>query len=476
MKLEELTIKKFREGLAKKEFSASEVARLFFDYIEVKDKEIEAYLSLNRDGALERARQIDAAVASGKEIPSLAGVPMAIKDVILIEGLPATAASKILEKYVAAYDAGVIKKLKAAGALFLGKTNLDEFAMGSSTEQSAFKVTRNPRDTSLVPGGSSGGSAAAVAADMAVAALGTDTGGSVRQPAAFCGVVGMKPTYGAISRYGVIAMASSLDQVGTFSKTVEDAAILFKEIAGHDPKDATSATVTYGDELVNPDFHKIRELTVGVPEEYFIEGTDAEIISAVQGVMKEFETLKIKVKKIHLPHTKYALSVYYIVMPAEVSTNLARYDGIRYGERAKSENLLDLYYQDRGNGLGLEPKRRSILGTFVLSAGYYDAYYAKAQRVRALIKQDFDEAFLDVDVILTPVTPTLPFKLGEKASDPMQMYLSDIFTITLNLAGLPGISIPVKGRGDKLPIGFQLIGRPWHEADILGLGRYYEQS
>ena len=475
-KIEDLTIKSFRDGLDKKEFSATEVVKSLFEYIDVKDKEIDAYLSLNREGALEGARKVDAALAGGSVLPPLAGVPMGIKDLILIDGLPATAASKMLENYVAAYDSGVTKKLKTAGALFLGKTNLDEFAMGASTEQSAFKVTKNPHDLSRVPGGSSGGSAAAVASHMAIAALGTDTGGSIRQPAAFCGVVGMKPTYGAVSRYGVIAMASSLDQVGTFCKTVEDTGILFKEIAGYDPKDATSAHTEYGDELLNPDLKKVRELTIGVPEEYFIDGMEAEVADAVQEAIKEFESLKIKVKKIHLPHTKYALSVYYIIMPAEVSTNLARYDGIRYGDRAKADNLLDLYYQDRGNGLGPEPKRRSILGTFVLSAGYYDAYYAKAQKVRALIKQDFDEAFKDVDVILTPVTPTLPFKIGEKTADPLQMYLSDIFTISLNLAGLPGISIPVKGREGKLPVGFQLIGKPWHEADILGLGTYYEKK
>ncbi len=474
--LQDLTIKRFREGLDRKEFSAYEVVKSIFEYINVKDKEIDAYLSLNREGALDGARRVDAAVAGGDKLPPLAGVPLGIKDIILIEGLPATASSKILEHYTAAYDAGVIRKLKSAGALFLGKTNMDEFAMGSSTEQSAFKVTKNPHDLSRVPGGSSGGSAAAVASHMAIAALGTDTGGSVRQPAAFCGVVGMKPTYGAISRYGVMPMASSLDQVGTFCKTVEDTAILFKEIAGYDPKDATSAHPDYGAELSELNLDRVRGLTVGIPDEYFIDGTETEVANAIQDVIKEFESLKIKVKRIHLPHTKYALSVYYIIMPAEVSTNLARYDGVRYGDRAKVDNLMDLYYQDRGNGFGLEPKRRSILGTFVLSAGYYDAYYAKAQKVRALIKHDFDEAFKDVDVILTPVTPTLPFKIGENADDPLKMYLSDIFTITLNLAGLPGISIPVKGRNGKLPVGFQLIGKPWREADILGLGTYYEKK
>jgi len=348
--------------------------------------------------------------------------------------------------------------------------------MGSSTENSAFKITKNPHDLTRVPGGSSGGSAAAVASHMAVAALGSDTGGSIREPAAFCGVVGMKPTYGAVSRYGLIAMASSLDQIGPIAKTVEDAAILFKQIAGHDPNDATSAPdIVYGDDLLNPSLEKMRELTIGVPEEYFVPGMDEEVANAVQGAVKEFESLKVRVKKISLPHTKHALSVYYIIMPAEVSTNLSRFDGIRYGDRAKAENLMDLYYRDRGAGFGPEPKRRIILGTFVLSAGYYDAYYAKAQKVRALIKKDFNEAFKSVDVILTPVAPTPAFKIGEKTDDPLQMYLSDIFTIPVNLAGLPGISIPVNGREGKLPIGFQLIGKPWREADILGLGAFYER-
>jgi len=474
--LHDLTVKRFREGLENKEFSAYEIIKALFDYIDLRDKEVDAYLTLNRDNALEAAAKVDVAVAEGRELPPLAGVPLAIKDNVLIEGLPATAGSKILEHYTAAYDATVIKKLRGAGAIFLGKTNLDEFAMGSSTENSAFKITKNPHDLTRVPGGSSGGSAAAVASHMAVAALGSDTGGSIREPAAFCGVVGMKPTYGAVSRYGLIAMASSLDQIGPIAKTVEDAAILFKQIAGHDPNDATSAPdIVYGDDLLNPSLEKMRELTIGVPEEYFVPGMDEEVANAVQGAVKEFESLKVRVKKISLPHTKHALSVYYIIMPAEVSTNLSRFDGIRYGDRAKAENLMDLYYRDRGAGFGPEPKRRIILGTFVLSAGYYDAYYAKAQKVRALIKKDFDEAFKSVDVILTPVAPTPAFKIGEKADDPLQMYLSDIFTIPVNLAGLPGISIPVNGREGKLPIGFQLIGKPWHEADILGLGMFYER-
>jgi len=474
--LHNLTIKKFHEGLVSKKFSAFEIVKALFDYIQSKDKEIDAYLSLHKDGALAAAEKVDVALARGERISVLAGVPLAVKDNMLIEGLPATAGSKILEKYVAVYDATVIKKLKDNQAVFLGKTNLDEFAMGSSTENSAFKVTKNPHDTTRVPGGSSGGSAAAVASHMAVAALGSDTGGSIRQPASFCGVVGLKPTYGAVSRYGLIAMASSLDQIGPLTKTVEDTAILFNAIAGYDPKDSTSIKADYGNELLNPRLEDVKKLTVGIPDEYFVEGLDKEVGEAIDRVISDIKSLGLKVKRVSLPHTKYALSVYYIIMPAEVSTNLARFDGIRYGTREKAKNLLELYQENKGVGFGPETKRRIILGTFVLSAGYYDAYYAKAQKVRRLIKEDFEKVFSSgVDMILTPVAPTPAFKIGEKVDDPLQMYLSDIFTIPVNLAGLPGVSIPVKGREGKLPIGFQLIGRPWREADILGLGRFYER-
>ena len=478
MDLKSLTIKKFHDGLKAKQFSAREVIEETFKTIEHKDKDINAYLSLNKDNAIQKALNIDSQVRDGIEIGPLAGVPIAIKDNILIQGLKATCASKILQEYTAAYDATVISKLKDGQAIFTGKANLDEFAMGSSTENSAFGVVKNPHDLTSVAGGSSGGSAAAVAADMALGALGSDTGGSIRQPASFCGVVGMKPTYGAVSRYGAIAMSSSLDQIGPFTKTVEDAAILFRGILGKDPKDATSfeafPIVNGHDELINPNLNDVKNLTVGIPEEYFGDGLDEEVVKAMDEVVAELKAKGVKFKKISLPHTKYALSVYYIIMPAEVSTNLARLDGIRYGTRGKSPKLLDLYYEDKGEGFGPETKRRIILGTFVLSSGYYDAYYSKAQRVRALIKQDFDEAFKSVDVIFTPVAPTPAFKIGEKAADPLQMYLSDIFTIPAPLAGIPAISIPVKGRKDKLPIGFQLMGRMWREADILGMGRLYE--
>lgn len=476
--LRNLTIKNFHEGLLEKKFSALEITQALFNHIKNKDKEIGAFLSLNEEEAMRSAEATDIALAKGENLSPLAGVPLAIKDNILIKGLPATAASKMLETYIASYDAGVIQKLKGEKAVFLGKTNMDEFAMGSSTENSAFQKTKNPHDTTRVPGGSSGGSAAAVSAHMALGALGTDTGGSIREPASFCGVVGMKPTYGAVSRSGAIAMASSLDQIGPLTKTVEDAAILFKAISGPDTLDATNASKTYGDEILNPDFNKIKNLTVGVPEEYFIDGIDPYVQKMLDEAKRSIESLGVTFKKISLPHTKHALSTYYIIMPAEVSANLARFDGIRYGGseeiRESVYSLKDSYFETRGKLFGPEPKRRIILGTFVLSSGYYDAYYEKAQRVRALIKKDFDTAFENVDVIFTPVTPTPAFKIGEKIDDPLSMYLSDIFTITVNLAGLPGISVPIK-QSEGLPVGFQLIGRPFEESTILGLGQYYEK-
>ena len=511
--LHNLTIKSFHEGLKDKKFSALEIVQALFRRINEHDGEIKAYLSLLEESAVAQAEKTDIALAKGEEIGALAGVPLAIKDNILIKGHPATAASKILENYIASYDATVIEKLKKENAVFLGKTNLDEFAMGSSTENSAFQTTRNPHDLERVPGGSSGGSAAAVAAHMAFGALGSDTGGSIRQPAAFCGVVGLKPTYGAVSRSGVVALASSLDQIGPLTKTVEDAAILFEAIAGRDPMDSTSAETNYGGELLNPDLQKIKNLTVGLPEEYFIPELNSEIRTGTEMAMEKLKSLGLKFKKISLPHAKYSLSCYYIIMPAEVSANLARFDGMRYARIAerrgintpndaetsprlsasspRKSTLEEIYFRQRGKGFGTEAKRRIILGTFVLSSGYYDAYYEKAQKVRALIGQDFKNAFKEVDVIMSPVTPTPPFKIGEKTSDPLSMYLSDIFTIPINLAGLPAISIPVENetRSKKqeiqtmshvansmsLPVGFQLIGKHFHEADILGIGRFYER-
>jgi aspartyl-tRNA(Asn)/glutamyl-tRNA(Gln) amidotransferase subunit A len=480
MDIRDLTIKKFHQGLINKRFSAFEITQAFFDYIKEKDQEIDAYLRLTKDLALSQAERVDIDVAEGKDLGILAGIPLAIKDNILIEGELATAGSKILENYRAAYDATVIKKLKEAGAIFLGKTNLDEFAMGSSTENSAFKITKNPHDLERVPGGSSGGSAAAVASNMAVAALGSDTGGSIRQPAGFCGVVGLKPTYGAVSRYGLIAMASSLDQIGPVTKTVEDAAILFEAIKGKDPLDSTS--IDLQPETKNLQLENLREMTIGLPKEYFIEGLDKETGKQINEAINLLKSLKINFREISLLHTKYALSCYYIIMPAEVSANLARFDGIRYGRatsnKQQATSLRDIYFNQRGRGFGEETKRRIILGTFVLSSGYYDAYYAKAQKVRRLIKEDFDRAFKEVDVILAPVSPTPAFKIGEKTDDPLAMYLSDIFTIPVNLAGLPGLAIPVKKYkidSGELPVGFQLIGKPFREADILGIGQFYER-
>lgn len=465
----ELTIKKFHEGLISREFSAREALRQIYKTIAVKDTTIQAYLSLNPEAAESQAETVDAAIARGEKMGMFAGVPLAIKDNILVTDEPCTAASHILAEYTAPYNATVIEKLRAAKAIVIGKTNLDEFACGSSTENSAFQITKNPRDLKKVPGGSSGGSAAAVASNMAVAALGSDTGGSIRLPADFCGVVGLKPTYGAVSRYGLIAMASSLDQIGPLAKTVEDAALLFNAIQGQDPQDATSADVMYGDELINPKLEHIREMTIGLPKEYYGEGITKEIQERIKTVIAAFKNLKIKFKEVSLPHTKYALAAYYIIMPAEVSANVARFDGIRYAltrEAAEKEQLMERYVENRSRGFGAEVKRRIMLGAFVLSSGLYDAYYAKAQKVRTLIKQDFEALFKEVDALLTPVSPTPPFVLGEKIIDPLTMYLSDIFTITANLAGLPALVVPP---------GFQLIGKPWHEADILGLGQLYER-
>lgn len=464
-----LTIKKFHEGLVSREFSAREALRHIYKTIDAKDTTIQAYLSVNPEAAEEQAATVDAAITRGEKIGMFAGAPLAIKDNILVAGELATAASRILGSYTAPYNATVIEKLRAAKAIVIGKTNLDEFACGSSTENSAFQITKNPRDLKKVPGGSSGGSAAAVAADMAVAALGSDTGGSIRLPADFCGVVGLKPTYGAVSRSGLIAMASSLDQIGPLAKTVEDAALLFNAVQGYDSADATSRDGRYGDELINPKLEHIREMTIGLPKEYYGEGITKEIQERMKTVIAAFKNLKIKFKEVSLPHTKYALAAYYIIMPAEVSANVARFDGIRYAlirEAAEKEQLVERYVENRSRGFGAEVKRRIILGAFVLSSGYYDAYYAQAQKVRTLIKRDFEKVFQEVDALLTPVSPTLPFAIGEKINNPLTMYLSDIFTVTANVAGVPALVVPP---------GFQLIGKPWHEADILGLGQLYER-
>lgn len=486
--LKDFTIKTFAEGLREKKFSAIEASMAYFENIKKIDPSLGAYLHLMEESAALQAEKVDLAIQNGEELGNMAGVPMAIKDNILIKGYPATAASKILKDYVASYDAGVISNLKKSGAVFLGKTNMDEFAMGSSTENSAFRLTRNPKDMERVPGGSSGGSAAAVAGDLALAALGSDTGGSIRQPAAFCGVVGLKSTYGTVSRSGLIAMASSLDQIGPITKTVADAAQVFMAIQGPDALDNTNTGFVYNPkEILEPKLETIKKLRVGVPKEFMIGGLEDKVEAGIQKAIEKIKSLGVEFKTISLPNAKYALSTYYIIMPAEVSSNLARFDGIRYGIKAGGEekqSLLDIYLSERGRGFGAEAKRRIILGTFVLSSGYYDAYYEKAQKVRALMRRDMDEAFKEVDVILGPTTPTTAFKIGEKTSDPLAMYLSDIFTIPANMAEIPAISIPVDSiysprvsktiEGD-LPVGFQLMARRFREADILGLGQYYEK-
>ncbi len=498
MDLSQLTIEKTHQGLKKKEFSAKELCQAYLDKIEEKNKDIFAFLTVTREEALLQAERVDKLIATKGEIPLLAGVPIAIKDNILVQDIKCTAASKILENYIAPYDATVIKKLKEQQVVILGKTNLDEFAMGSSCEYSAFGPTKNPCDLERVPGGSSGGSAAAVASQMALASLGSDTGGSVRQPASFCGVVGLKPTYGRVSRYGLIAMASSLDQIGPITKCVEDAKIVFDAISGRDPFDSTSVEF----QLSTLNF-QLSTLKIGVPKEYFIKGMNSEVEKLVNKAIKKFEDLGAKIEEISLPHTEYALAVYYILMPSEVSANLARYDGIKFGmsiassEQRTAENLLDVYLYSRKEGFGDEIKRRIMLGTFALSHGYYEAYYLRAQKVRTKIKQDFERAFKKVDLILTPVAPGLPFKFGEKTRDPIQMYLEDVLMVPANLAGLPALSVPCSvrnvrhsessktghiisdgacGKIDNLPVGFQIIGNVFEENKILKAGEIYANS
>jgi aspartyl-tRNA(Asn)/glutamyl-tRNA(Gln) amidotransferase subunit A len=459
-----------------KQVSARDVAAGFLDRIEKNDGRLKAFVSVLREDALAQAAEVDKKLASGKDPGPLAGVPVAVKDNMCVTGTKTTCSSKILENYTAAYDATVIARLRGAGAVFVGKTNLDEFAMGSSTENSAFFTTRNPWNTAHVPGGSSGGSAAAVAARLAPLALGSDTGGSIRQPAACCGIVGFKPTYGRVSRFGLIAFASSLDQIGPFAWNTADAALLLQVIAGHDPQDSTSVPKPVPD-YVQALSAPLGPLTVGLPEEYFQAGLDPEVQKAVQEAIRVFEKLGAKVKKVSLPHTDAGVSVYYILAPSEASSNLARFDGVRYGHRsAEAKNLLEQYEKSRAEGFGPEVKRRIMLGTYALSSGYYDAYYLKAQKVRTLIRKDFEEAFKSVDVMLTPTTPTPAFKIGEKTSDPLQMYLSDIFTISCNLAGLPGLSLPCGFSSGGLPIGLQVLGRPFEEERVLAAAAAYEKA
>ena len=469
------TIKDIQDGLAKGHFRAEEVFKKYSDKIKKENKKLNAYLSV-----------FEPPLENGKwkmETSPLAGVPAAIKDNILIDGTVCTAGSKILKNYISAYDATVIKKLRKAGVTFLGKTNLDEFAMGSSTENSAFGVTKNPHDLTRVPGGSSGGSAAAVAADLAVFALGSDTGGSIRQPASLCGVVGLKPTYGRVSRHGLIALASSLDQIGPITKNVYDSALVLGAISGHDVFDSTTVPSDVPDYTKNLN-KDIKGLRIGVPKEFFAmptgrqgEGLEDEVNQKVQESISKLKNMGCEIVDISLPHAKYALAAYYIIVPCEASANLARLDGIRYGHSSKdAKTLLDTYLESRSEGFGAEPKRRIMLGTYALSSGYYDAYYLKAQKIRALIKNDFDNAFKKVDVIVGPTSPSVAFKIGEKASDPLSLYLSDIYTVPINLAGIPALSLPCgNGRESNLPVGFQVIGRPFDEETVLRVSYQLEQ-
>ena len=474
MNLPALTLHEAGDLLGKREISSRELTRALFDRIDRLDAGLHAYLTRNLEPALAAADRADQRLKQGNAAPLL-GIPLAIKDNFLVEGMPATCASKILANFVGTYDGTAVKKLRDAGAVFIGKTNLDEFAMGSSTENSASGPTRNPWKLDRVPGGSSGGSAAAVAADLCIAALGTDTGGSIRQPAACCGIVGLKPTYGRVSRYGIVAFASSMDQVGPMTKDVTDAALLLEALAGYDSADSTSADIAvprYIDQLTGD----VKGLRLGIPQEYFVEGMQPEVEKSVRYAIRLFEKSGARVEEISLPHTEFATAVYYIVATAEASSNLARYDGMRYGYRADARDLNETYMLTRDEGFGREVKRRIILGTYVLSAGYYDAYYLKAQQVRTLIKKDFDAAFERCDLIITPTAPTAAFQIGAKTEDPLQMYLSDIYTISANLAGVPAISVPCGFDGDGLPIGVQMIGKPFDEGTILRAAHAYEQS
>jgi aspartyl-tRNA(Asn)/glutamyl-tRNA(Gln) amidotransferase subunit A len=475
MELNSLTIDAARTAVQERQTSAVALAEAHYARIQKEDGQIGAFLTLSRQRALKQAERMDRMAAEGKTLPPLGGVPVGIKDVMSTRGVRTTAGSKILDKYVPPYDCTAVAKLESAGAVLLGKMNCDEFAMGSSNENSGFHSVRNPRDLGRVPGGSSGGSAAAVAADMAVATLGSDTGGSIRQPASFCGVVGLMPTYGRVSRYGLIAFASSLDHIGSLTKTVKDAAIVLSTIAGRDPMDSTSADLPVPDYVAELD-KPVRGLRLGVAKEYFGEGLDQEVRQAVEAAIEALKNLGCEIVPVSLPHTPYAIPTYYLIATAEASSNLARYDGVRYSHRARDvKTLSEMYRRSRDQGFGAEVKRRIMLGTYALSAGYYDAYYLKAQKVRTLLTRDFEQAFQKVDAIVTPTSPTAAFRLGEKSNDPLAMYLADIYTVTADLAGIPGISVPCGQTREKLPIGLQILGKHFDEATILRIAHAYEQ-
>jgi aspartyl-tRNA(Asn)/glutamyl-tRNA(Gln) amidotransferase subunit A len=476
MELTDLNLLQLAEKLERKECSAREATEASLRRIERVDPQVKAFLKVTAEQALAQADASDARRARGASLGPLDGIPLALKDIFCTEGVETTCASKILAGFVPPYDATVVARLKAAGAVLLGKLNMDEFAMGSSNENSAFGEVHNPWDLSRTPGGSSGGSAAAAAAREAFGTLGTDTGGSIRQPAAHCGVTGLKPTWGRVSRYGVIAYASSLDQVGPLARTAADCAALLQVIAGHDPLDSTSAPHPVPDYLEQLG-RGVRGMTLGLPKEYFVAGMDPEVEAAVRAAARELESQGARVVEISLPHTRYAVATYYLVATAECSSNLARYDGVRYGRRASgARSLLEMYERTRSEGFGREVKARIMLGTFCLSAGYYDAYYLKGQKVRTLIRDDFMRAFQTCDAILTPTTPTPAFKLGEKIDDPLQMYLSDVFTISCNLASLPGMSVPCGLSREGLPIGLQILGRPFDEPTVLAVGHAWQQA
>ena len=470
------SIKELHQQLVSKERSAVEIAQATLKQIEAVEPKVKAFLSVTADEAMAVARAVDDKIAAGESIGMLEGIPLGIKDNMCTKGIKTTCASQILANFVPPYNSTVTQKLKDAGAVFVGKTNLDEFAMGGSTENSSFQTTANPWDLTRVPGGSSGGSAAAVAAGECVVSLGSDTGGSIRQPASLCGVVGLKPTYGLVSRFGLVAFGSSLDQIGPFSRTVEDSAILLNAIAGHDPNDATSLKVDIPDytQYLQPELKK--GLKVGIIKETFGEGVDPVVAETVKEAIAKLEELGAEVKEISCPRFRYGIAAYYIIAPSEASANLARYDAVRYGMRQESDNLLEMYTNTRAAGFGTEVKRRIMIGTYALSSGYYDAYYLKAQKVRTLIKQDFDRAFEDVDVLVAPTAPTTAFKAGDKTTDPLSMYLLDLMTIPVNLAGLPGISIPCGFDRQGLPIGLQLISNVLREDVLFHTAHAYEQA
>jgi aspartyl-tRNA(Asn)/glutamyl-tRNA(Gln) amidotransferase subunit A len=469
------TIDGVKEALAAKKTSARELASDFYERIGERNTELNAYLTLSEERAYAQADRMDGLVAAGKPLPSLGGVPIAIKDVISTRGVRTTCGSKILEHYIPPYDATAVERLEAAGAVILGKTNCDEFAMGSSNENSAYGAVRNPEALDRVPGGSSGGSAAAVAAGLAVASLGTDTGGSIRQPGSFCGIPAMMGSYGRVSRYGLIAFASSLDRIGPFATNTRDVAAVMGVIAGRDANDSTSTTAPVPDYRAAME-KPVKGLRIGIPREYFGEGMDDGVRKKIEAGIELLKKLGCELHEIHMSHTDYAIATYYIIATAEASSNLARYDGVRYGLRVEDDSLLAMYRKTRGAGFGAEVKRRIVLGTYVLSAGYYDAYYLKGQKVRALIAQDFRDAFTKVDVIVTPTSPIPPFKLGEKTNDPLQMYLADIYTVTGSLAGVPGISVPCGKISGRLPVGLQIFGPAFGEATVLQLAHAFEQA